>query len=252
MMAKKIFLLVLFFVLLNSTNIFAQTPTNIPIPTLSLEIGEAESGRDISVTLQIVILLTILTIAPSILIMMTGFTRIVIVLSFIRRALGLQTTPPNQLIVGFALFLTFFVMGPVIDEINTNAFTPLMNDEIQFTEFLEKSQKPLKIFMLRQTRERDLELFVSASGQERPRVVDDLQMRVIVPAFVLSELRRAFEIGFLIFIPFLVIDMIIASILMSMGMMMLPPTMIAMPFKIILFVLVDGWHLIVTQLLTSF
>ncbi len=237
-----------------SADVFAQVaPQNqVQLPKITMDFGATNSNGDVSVTIQLVVLLTILTLAPSILIMMTGFTRIIIVLSFLRKALGTQTMPPNQLLVGFALFLTFFIMTPVIDDINTNAFQPLVKEEITFKEFLPRAEKPLKMFMLKQTREKDLALFVKMSKSERPKTVDDLKMTVVIPSFIISELKRSFEIGFLLYIPFLLIDMVISSILMSMGMMMLPPVMISMPFKIILFILVDGWHLIVNQLMLSF
>ena len=255
---KKISIIVaLFIVFLCSSSVFAQTTqqlqnTAVTLPKVSVDFAGTTGNGDISSSIQIVILITILSLAPSILILMTGFTRIIIVLSFLRKALGTQTTPPNQLIIGFSLFLTFFIMSPVINEINEEAFQPYVKEEIQFQEFLELSSKPLKTFMLKQTREKDLALFVRLSKEERPKTVKDLKMHVVIPSFVISELKRAFEIGFLLYIPFLLIDMVIASILMSMGMMMLPPVMISMPFKIVLFILVDGWHLIVNQLMLSF
>ena len=256
-MKKISIILAVFVVFLLSVSVSAQTAqqlqnTAVTLPKVSVDFAGTTGNGDIASSVQIVILITILSLAPSILILMTGFTRIIIVLSFLRKALGTQTSPPNQLLVGFALFLTFFVMSPVIYEINDNALQPFVKEEIQFNEFLDASVKPLKKFMLKQTREKDLALFVKLSKEERPKTVKDLKMHIVIPAFVISELKRAFEIGFLLYIPFLLIDMVIASILMSMGMMMLPPVMISMPFKIVLFILVDGWHLIVNQLMLSF
>jgi len=256
-MKKSILILIFLFTISFSGEIFAQATqhvqnTNLALPKVSVDFSGTNNNGDIVSSIKIVILMTILTLAPSILIMMTGFTRIIIVLSFLRRALGTQTMPPNQLLVGFSLFLTFFIMSPVINDINKTAFQPFVKNEIKFDQFLELSSKPLKHFMLKQTREKDLALFVKVSKSKRPKTIGDLEMKVIIPAFIISELKRAFEIGFLLYIPFLLIDMVIASILMSMGMMMLPPVMISMPFKIVLFILVDGWHLIVNQLILSF
>ncbi len=254
-MKKLINIIFILFILFSHTfaqNINTAQSNQLPlIPKLDF-ITTATNAQDVSVSIQILILLTILALAPSILIMMTAFLRIVIVLSFLRRALGLQTTPPNQVIIGFALFLTFYVMSPVIDDIYNNAYKPYSQEQISFYEFLDRVQKPLKYFMLKQTREKDLALFIKLGKIPKPKGIEDLKMRVIIPAFIVSELTRAFEIGFILYIPFLIIDMVIASILMSMGMMMLPPIMISMPFKIVLFILVDGWHLLVKELILSF
>lgn len=228
----------------------AQTP--LPIPKVTFGVENATEPQDIAVTLQIVALLTILSLAPSIVVMMTGFVRIVVVLNFIKKALGTPEAPPNQMVMGLALFLTFFVMAPTFNRINDEALQPYMKKEINYQQGLERAIQPLREFMLRQTGEKELALFVRATHGANPKTVDDLPMSVVIPAFVLSELKTAFIIGFLIYIPFLVIDMAVASILMSMGMMMLPPVMISMPFKLILFVMVDGWNLIVQQLLLSF
>ncbi len=222
------------------------------IPKLTLSVADSNKPGDVAVALQVLFLITILAIAPSILIMMTSFVRIVIVLSFLRRALGTQTMPPDQIMVGLSLFLTLFVMMPVFSEINQNAVQPYMAEQIQFREALDKAGKPVRNFMLRQVSEKDVALFVRISRMPPPRTIDDLPFEVIIPAFITSELKTGFIIGFILFIPFLVIDMVVASVLLSMGMMMLPPVMISMPFKIILFVLVDGWHLIVRQLVVSF
>ncbi len=222
------------------------------IPKISLGVEKAENVDDVAVTLQIVALMTILSLAPSILIMLTSFTRIVIVLNFLKQALGTQNAPPNQVVMGLSLFLTFFVMSPVLNKVNDNALQPYLAREIGFDTALEKTKEPLKKFMLRQTGERELALMYRISKQENPKTVDDIDMWVLIPSFILSELKTAFIIGFLIYVPFLVIDMVVASVLMSMGMMMLPPVMISLPFKLILFVLVDGWSIIVQQLVLSF
>lgn len=220
------------------------------LPDISLNIGGGDGGT--ADTVKILLMLTILALAPSILIMTTSFTRIVIVLSFVRNALGLQQTPPNQVLVGLALFLTLFVMSPVISDINTQAYIPLKNGEITEQQALEKASSPLREFMLRQTKNTDLKLFLSLSGQETPEDLSALPMTTVIPAFITSELKRAFTIGFLLYLPFLIIDMVVASVLMSMGMVMLPPVMISLPFKLMLFVLVDGWGLIVKTLVSSF
>ena len=211
--------------------------------------GDAETTVD---TMKLLVIMTVLTLAPSFLILTTSFTRIIVVLSFLRNAMGTQQSPPNQLLIGLALFLTFFVMQPIYSEIMETAVTPYLQDEISQEEAFDLATDPLKEFMLNETREKDLALFLRASGSDNVAEPMDLPLSVIVPAFAISELRLAFSIGFIIFIPFLVIDMVVASILMSMGMFMLPPVMISLPFKILLFVLVDGWYLIVESLLNSF
>jgi flagellar biosynthetic protein FliP len=202
--------------------------------------------------INIALILTILAFAPAILLLMSSFTRIVIVLSFLRQAMGIQQLPPNQIIVGLSLFLTFFIMAPTYEKIGTNALTPLMNDRIGYQEFLSISSQELSSFMLKYTKEKDLALFVNLAKLPRPANEKDLPFRVIVPAFAISELKRAFQIGFLLYIPFLVIDMVVASVLLSAGMMMLPPTFISLPFKLMLFVLVDGWNLLVGSLIKGF
>lgn len=222
------------------------------LPKLTLSVADSNKPADVAVALQILLLITILALAPSILIMVTSFVRMIIVLSFLRRAIGTQTMPPDQIMVGLALFLTLFVMMPVFTEINEKSIQPYLAQEIQFKEALTNAGKPVRNFMLRQVSENDVALFVRISKMAPPRNADDLPFQVIIPAFITSELKTGFIIGFILFIPFLVIDMIVASVLLSMGMMMLPPIMISMPFKIILFVLVDGWHLIVRQLVVSF
>jgi flagellar biosynthetic protein FliP len=222
------------------------------VPRVTLSVADGNNPGDVSVALQVLFLITVLALAPSILIMTTAFVRIIIVLSFLRRAIGTQSLPPDQLMVGLALFMTLFVMMPVLTDINDNALKPYMAQEIKFKEAIDIAQKPVRNFMLRQVTEKDVALFVKISRTPPPRTVDDLSLSVIIPAFVTSELKAGFIIGFILFIPFLVIDMVVASVLLSMGMMMLPPAMISMPFKIILFVMVDGWHLIVGELVKSF
>lgn len=206
----------------------------------------------VSTSVKLLLLLTVLTIAPSILIMLTSFTRIVIVLSFVRTGLGTQQTPPNQVIIGLSLFMTFFIMAPTFSQVNDEALKPLFNNEINLEQAYSKAVVPFKEFMSKYTRQEDLALFLEYTGAEPPESVEDIPLSALVPAFTISELKTAFQIGFMIFIPFLVIDMVVASVLMSMGMMMLPPVMISLPFKILLFVLVDGWHLVVKSLLQTF
>ncbi|HEY3299411.1 MAG TPA: flagellar type III secretion system pore protein FliP [Methylophilaceae bacterium] len=212
----------------------------------------AGGGQNYSLSLQTLILMTSLTFIPAALLMMTGFTRIIIVLSLLRQALGTQSAPPNQVMVGLALFLTFFVMAPVFDKIYTDAYQPLEEDKITMQEALEKGVQPLKTFMLKQTREGDLALFAKMAQVEKIETPADVPLRILVPAFMTSELKTAFQIGFAIFIPFLIIDMVVASVLMAMGMMMVSPSIVALPFKMMLFVLVDGWQLILGSLVQSF
>ncbi|MBN1309551.1 MAG: flagellar type III secretion system pore protein FliP [Chitinispirillaceae bacterium] len=222
------------------------------LPKLTFAVAQSDKPSDVVVALQVLFLITILALAPSILVMGTSFVRIVIVLSFLRRAVGTQTMPPDQIMVGLALFLTLFIMAPVFTQINDESLQPYLKQELPFDTAISKAGVPIRNFMLRQVSENDVALFVRISRMPPPRTIDDLPYTVVVPAFITSELKTAFIIGFILYIPFLVIDMIVASVLLSMGMMMLPPVMISMPFKIILFVLVDGWHLIVRQLVTSF
>ncbi|HBW36426.1 flagellar type III secretion system pore protein FliP [Desulfosporosinus sp. BICA1-9] len=226
-------------------------PETVQAAGITLDLGSTTSQQT-GTSVQLLLLMTLLSLAPAILMMMTSFTRIIIVLSFVRNALGTQQLPPNQVLVGLALFLTFFIMIPTWNQINTNALQPYMNNQITQTEALNNAEEPLRIFMFKQTREKDLELFVGLSKMERPKTYRDVPTYVLIPAFVISELKTAFQMGFAIFIPFIVIDMIVASTLMSIGMMMLPPMMVSLPFKILLFVLVDGWHLVVESLVTSF
>ncbi len=226
---------------------------NLPVPSVSLSIGDGsgEPGK-VAVVMQLLLLLTVLSLAPAILMMVTSFTRIVVVLSILRHALGTQQLPANQIVIGLALFLTFFIMTPVWQKVNSDAIQPYMNEEISTQQAFEKATVPIRDFMLRQTREKDIELFIKISGGKKPEKPADVALTALIPAFVISELKTAFQIGFLIYIPFLVIDMVVASILLSMGMMMLPPIMISLPFKLLLFVLVDGWYLIIGSLVQSF
>ncbi len=244
---RKISLWVAVLPLLIAGSAVAQT-----LPKLSLQFDKAQSPQDVAVTLQLVAMLTVLSLAPSLLVMMTCFTRIVVVLGFLRNAMGNQGTPPNQLMMGLALFLTFFVMAPTFQRINDEALQPYLKKQIPTEEAFQKGMEPLREFMMRQVDEKDLALMVRISHAPPPRSPADIGNLTLIPAFCLSELRAAFIIGFLIYVPFLVIDMVVASVLMSMGMMMLPPMMISTPFKLILFVLVDGWSLVIQQLVTSF
>lgn len=202
--------------------------------------------------INIAIILTVLAFAPAILLLMTSFTRVVIVLSFLRQAIGIQQLPPNQVIVGLSLFLTFFIMGPTFERIHTQALAPYMGKQISFEEFTGKASKEMGTFMLRFAREKDIALFVNMAGVERPKNEKEVPFRILVPAFAISELKRAFQIGFLLYIPFLIIDMVVSSILLSAGMMMLPPIFISLPFKLMLFVLVDGWNLLVGSVVRGF
>lgn len=220
--------------------------------TMTLDLGGEENGTVAGRIVQMVALLTILSLAPSILVMMTSFTRIVVVLSFLRTAMGIQQTPPNTVMISLALFLTFFIMSPTLKAAYDNGITPLVNNEIDEVQAFERTTAPFHAFMMAHVRESDLKLFVDMSKDGPYETQADVPLHVLIPAFMISELRRAFEIGFMIFLPFVIIDMVTASILMSMGMMMLPPVMISLPFKIIFFVLVDGWYLICGSLVQSF
>nr|WP_269635005.1 flagellar type III secretion system pore protein FliP [Thermosinus carboxydivorans] len=230
----------------------AQAAPLVPVPNLNIGVTSAENPKDVALSLQVLFTLTVLSLAPSILIMMTSFTRIIIVLSFLRSALATQQTPPNQVLIGLALFLTFYTMSPYWDQINQNALQPYLAGTISQDTAMSEAMKPLRQFMLKQTRENDLALFVNLSEGPRPNSPEDITTSTLIPAFIISELKTAFQIGFLIYIPFIVIDMVVASTLMSMGMMMVPPVMISLPFKLLLFILVDGWHLIIRSLITSF
>jgi len=227
----------------------AQTAGGLPAITSTPSSG---GGTTYSLTIQTLLLMTALTFIPAIVLMMTGFTRIVIVLSLLRHALGTQTAPPNQVVIGLALFLTFFVMSPVLEKVYTDAYLPLSENRINIMQAADRAAVPMRAFMLKQTREADLALFAGIAKIDKIDKPEETPLRILVPAFVISELKTAFQIGFIIFIPFLVIDMVVASLLMSMGMMMMSPVMVALPFKLMLFVLVDGWHLVIGSLVQSF
>jgi flagellar biosynthetic protein FliP len=224
----------------------------VVMPKIEIGINQAKGPEQVSGSIQILLILTILSLAPALLIMLTSFTRIIIVLSFTRSALGSPQIPPNTVLIGLALFLTFFTMAPVLQKINNTALQPYVRHQMSFDQATRNAIGPLKAFMLKQTRPKDISLFVSLSHGPRPVTRQDLSMHILIPAFLISELKTAFTIGFVIFIPFLIIDMVVSVTLMSMGMMMLPPVLISLPFKILLFVLVDGWHLIVQSLALSF
>ena len=244
-MLKRLFSLIL--LLLPAATAFAEA--GLPAFTSTPAPG---GGTTYSVTIQTLLMMTALTFIPAAVLMMTGFTRIVIVLSLLRHALGTQTTPPNQVLVGLSLFLTFFVMAPVFDRVYQEAYVPLSENKINIMQAAERAAVPMRSFMLKQTRESDLALFAGIAKIDRIEKPDDTPMRILIPAFVISELKTAFQIAFIVFIPFLVIDMVVASLLMSMGMMMMSPVMVALPFKLMLFVLVDGWHLVIGSLVQSF
>ena len=249
LIASLFLVLALALILLPAVTASAQPA---PLPNISLNIGgNADQGKAATVV-QLLLILTVLSLAPALLMMVTSFTRIIIVLSLVRNALGVQQMPSNQIIIGLALFLTFFIMAPVWQQVNEEALKPYYEDRINGEEALALASTPVKNFMLKQTREKDLALFVKLSKEKRPEKPMDITLPVLIPAFVISELKTAFQIGFLIFLPFFIIDIVVASILLSMGMMMLPPIMISLPFKLLLFVLVDGWYLIVESLVRSF
>ena len=220
-------------------------------PSVSIDLG-SDAPKQTAVVVQILILLTVLSLAPALFIMVTSFTRIVIVLSFLRQALGTQAVPPNQVLLSLAMFLTMFIMAPVGQAVYAGALKPLMDDQISYEEAWKKGSEPVRGFMLRQVREKDLELFIDLGRLPKPDKAEEIPTHVIIPAFILSELRVAFQIGFLIYIPFLIVDMVVASVLMSMGMMLLPPAVISLPFKLVLFVLADGWYLVVGSMVRSF
>jgi len=241
-------LLILFLLFAFATPIYAAEPGLISVTSSPT----AGGGQTYTLSLQTLILISSLTFLPAILLMMTGFTRIIIVLSLLRSAIGTPASPPNQVLIGLALFLTFFVMSPVLDKIYVDAYLPYSQNKMSLEQAYEKGSAPLKTFMLRQTREADLALFVRISNSEALQTPEDVPLRILVPAYVTSELKTAFQIGFVIFIPFLIIDMVVASVLMSMGMMMVSPSIISLPFKIMLFVLADGWNLLIGSLVQSF
>jgi flagellar biosynthesis protein FliP len=231
---------------------FAEAASAIGLPTVTFGVEDAQNPKQISTAIQVLLLLTVLSMAPAILLMTTCFTRIVIVLGFIRQAMGTQNMPPTQIILGLSLFLSFFIMSPTLNKMNEEALQPYLKEQISQTEAWQKGQAPLREFMFSQVREAELTLLTEITMKSEPVNQDDIPTMTLIPAFMLSELKRAFQMGFMIYIPFLVIDMIVASVLMSMGMMMLPPVIISMPFKLLLFVLVDGWSLVVGSLIKSF
>lgn len=250
---RGIFLIVVMFLLGQTAAAYAQDSAPfIPIPALEFGVRMAESPSDVAVTLQILALLTILSLAPAIMLMVTCFTRIMVVLGFVQRAIGLQQTPPNQVIVGLSLFLTLFVMGPTWGKVYDGALSPYLAGNITSVQAWQGTIGPVREFLFKFTRQEELSLMVSMSGMEQPGNHDDVPTRVLLPAFMLSELKTAFQMGVVIFIPFIVVDMVVASVLMAMGMIMLPPMMISLPFKVLLFVMADGWNLVVTSLLKSF
>ncbi len=243
-------LLAIGLVLLGQQTVAAQP--EVPIPDINLQVGTGDDPEQLVGMLQLLLLLSILSLAPAFLILMTSFTRIVIVLGLVRNAMATQQIPPNQVVVGLALFLTFFVMSPVLAEINEEAITPYLAEEILFEEAFEEGSRPIREFMLNNTREKDLALFIEIGDLDDPEDREAVNLSALIPAFVLSELKTAFQMGFILFVPFLVIDMVVASALMSMGMFMLPPVIVSLPFKILLFVLVDGWYLVVQSLVESY
>ncbi len=254
-MKNKVLICVLagLFVLLPVCALFAQEGgVRMPIPKITFDVREATSPKDVALSLQVLFLLTVLTLAPSIALMMTSFTRVVIVLDFVKRALSLQQMPPNQVIVGLSIFLTIFIMAPTFNEVNDTALQPYLKGKINNTQFYERGMEPMRKFMFKQTRKKDIALFIELAKLEKPKSEKDVPSYCLIPAFMISELKRAFEIGVYLFIPFIVIDMIVASALMAMGMIMLPPVMISLPFKLVLFILVDGWNLLVYELVKSF
>jgi flagellar biosynthetic protein FliP len=230
----------------------AAHAASVPLPKIEFGVGQTTNPKEVATSLEVLLVLTVLTLAPAILILTTSFTRIVIVLGFLRQALATQQIPSNQVLLGLALFLTFFTMSPTFTVMNNEALQPYLNNKISQSVAIDKGLKPLREFMFRQTREKDLALFVYLSKSPRPATPDDVPTMVLIPAYIISELKTGFEMGFIIYIPFLIIDMVVASTLMSMGMLMLPPVTISLPFKILLFIMIDGWHLIARSLVTSF
>lgn len=250
----KFIIFIFVFTFLNLTldcNVFAQSTSSI-FPSVDISIGGASSSDGVTTSIQLIVLFTILTLVPYIIIMLTSFTRIVISLSFLRNALGTQTIPSNQIVIGLALFLTFFIMSPIFTQINENAFIPYANGEISQEIFVEESMSPLRDFMMSQVEEKDLLLFTNLAGIESYDTPDDIPNSVLIPSFILGEVTKGFKIGFILYIPFIVIDMVVSSVLMAMGMMMLAPALISAPFKILLFIMVDGWSLIVESIIRTF
>lgn len=252
-MKRAAFFIIIVSLLISGTvNISAQQKTTLPIPKIGIDVGSADSPEDVSVTLQILVLMTVLSLAPSIMIMTTAYLRIIIVFHFLKNALGTQQMPPSQLLAGIALFITFFVMAPTWNKVNDTAIQPLLEGKVTMEAAYDTGIEPIREFMYKQVRDEDLEMFISMAQIERPDNQKELPTYVLIPAFVLSELRTGFIMGFFLFIPFIMVDMIVSSILLSMGMMMIPPMMISLPFKILLFIMVDGWNLIIGSLIRSF
>jgi flagellar biosynthetic protein FliP len=253
---KNLYIIFSLIILFAATSFAQQTQQtqslSFPLPKLDVQVGSSDNPQDVSVTLQILLLMTILALAPSIMIMTTAYLRIIIVFHFLKSALGTQQMPPGQLLAGVALFITFFVMTPTWNKVNEEALKPLMDEKITTEEAYNKGIEPIREFMFRNVRDEDLGLFISLANMKRPNNRNELPTYIVIPAFVISELRTGFIIGFFLFIPFLMVDMIISSILMSMGMMMLPPMLVSLPFKILLFILVDGWNLIIGSVVRSF
>lgn len=251
MKAKNVFFILLLIFFLADT-LPAQQTQRFPLPQIGITVADSDEPQDVALTLQILILLTILSLAPSIIIMTTSYLRIIIVFHFLRQAMGTMQQPPNQLMAGIALFITFFVMSNTWERVYDEALVPMMNEEISMDSAWVKGVEPLREFMFAHTRDEDIALFLSLTTDEMPETREDLDTFVLIPGFILSELRAGFMIGFFIYLPFLIIDLVIASILMAMGMMMLPPVMISLPFKILLFILVDGWNLVIGSLIRGF
>jgi flagellar biosynthetic protein FliP len=250
--SKKGVTIFLFLLILMGVPLCSAWAVTFPIPSLELNVEQASTPEEVAVVLEIIALLTVLALAPAILILMTPFTRLVVVFHFLRQAMGTQSSPPNQVIIGLALFMTFFIIKPVATDVYETALNPYLERQIGFDAAFEQAQRPIRKFLLLNTRENDLALFVKGADIQKPETREDVSLLVLIPAYVISELKTAFIVGFVLYIPFLVIDMVVASVLLAMGMMMLPPIMISLPFKLMLFVLVDGWHLIAGSLLKSF
>ena len=247
---RPLFVLILLATVWPCGVIAADGEANLPL--FSIDVDQNQSAGKVGVVMQIFLLLTVLSLAPSILVMLTSFTRIAIVLSLLRQAIGSNQIPPSQIIIGLSLFLTFFIMTPVWQNVHQEAIKPYLANEIDGEQALEKAMQPVRKFMIKQTREKDLSMMVQVAKMQRPKNIDDVPTHVLIPSFIISELKTAFQIGFMLYVPFLIIDMVVASVLLSMGMMMLPPVMVSLPFKLMIFVLIDGWYLIVGSLVKSF
>lgn len=247
---KVSIIIILLLVIATQGMVYAET--DFSLFGKNINISDSNNPEDYVSSIQLLVIFTVLTLAPSILIMMTSFTRILIVLSFLRNALGTQQIPQNQILIGLALFLSFFIMSPVVTEINDKALQPYIKEEITQEKMIENTMEPIRSFMFKQTKEKDMGLFLKIAKIEKIESIEDIPTTILIPSFIISEIKAAFQIGFILFVPFLVIDMVVASTLMSMGMMMLPPAMISLPFKLLLFIMVDGWNLIIGQLVNSF